>query len=192
MNAPDAGALRESILAYGEQVGFPLADVYVVDGSRRSTKANAFFTGVGRHRRIALFDTLLDALDPGAVIGVVAHEVGHWKLGHVPRGMALGILQLGAFFLLPYAVFLLHAIASFAVYDYRAQPSVTQEHQVLREGQAQRLVGHRVPAVLDHHGLAVEPVQPGQRLDQRGRLGRGVLDPAIGQRHVEYAEFSCT
>ena len=94
------GALRDSILAYGEQVGFPLADVYVVDGSRRSTKANAFFTGVGRHRRIALFDTLLDALDPGAVIGVVAHEVGHWKLGHVPRGMALGILQLGAFFFL--------------------------------------------------------------------------------------------
>jgi STE24 endopeptidase len=90
-----AGDLRDAILAYAERVGFPLADVYVVDGSRRSTKANAFFTGLGRHRRIALFDTLLEALDPRAVVGVVAHEVGHWKLGHVPQGMALGILQLG-------------------------------------------------------------------------------------------------
>ena len=92
------GELRDAILDYARRVGFPLADVYVVDGSRRSTKANAFFTGIGRQRRIALFDTLLAALDPRAVVAVVAHEVGHWKLGHVPRGMALGILQLGALF----------------------------------------------------------------------------------------------
>jgi STE24 endopeptidase len=94
------GSLRDAILDYGRAVGFPLADVYVVDGSRRSTKANAFFTGFGRHRRIALFDTLLSTLDPHAVVAVVAHEVGHWKRGHVPRGMALGILHLGAMFLL--------------------------------------------------------------------------------------------
>jgi STE24 endopeptidase len=80
-------------------VGFPLADVYVVDGSRRSTKANAFFTGLGRQRRIALFDTLLTSLDPRAVVAVVAHEVGHWKRGHVPRGIVLAILHLGAMFL---------------------------------------------------------------------------------------------
>src|SRR6185437_10878064 len=79
-----------------------------------------------------------------------------------------------------------------AVHDDRAQPGVAQEHQVLRERQAQRLVGHGVTAVLDHDRLAVEPVQPGQRLDQRARLGRGVLDPAIDDGHVEYAEFSCT
>jgi len=95
-----AGSLRDAILEYGRAVGFPLADVYVVDGSRRSTKANAFFTGFGRHRRIALFDTLLSTLDPGAVVAVVAHEVGHWKRGHVPRGMVIGILHLGAMFLL--------------------------------------------------------------------------------------------
>jgi STE24 endopeptidase len=94
------GSLRDAILDYGRAVGFPLADVYVVDGSRRSTKANAFFTGFGRHRRIALFDTLLGSLDPGAVVAVVAHEVGHWKRGHVPRGIVLGILHVGAMFLL--------------------------------------------------------------------------------------------
>src|SRR5262245_54110496 len=94
------GSLRDAILDYGRAVGFPLADVYVVDGSRRSTKGNAFFTGFGRHRRIALFDTLLRTLDPGAVVAVVAHEVGHWTRGHVPRGMALGILHLGAMILL--------------------------------------------------------------------------------------------
>ncbi|HYV57516.1 MAG TPA: M48 family metallopeptidase, partial [Candidatus Nitrosopolaris sp.] len=95
-----AGGLREAILAYARSVDFPLQDIFLIDGSRRSTKANAFFTGFGRHRRIALFDTLLGTLDPGAVVAVVAHEVGHWKRGHVPRGMALGILHLGAMFLL--------------------------------------------------------------------------------------------
>jgi STE24 endopeptidase len=89
------GGLRDAILAYGQQVGFPLADVYVVDGSRRSTKANAFFTGFGRQRRIALFDTLLEKLDPRAIVAVVAHEVGHWRLGHVPQGIAFGIVHLG-------------------------------------------------------------------------------------------------
>jgi STE24 endopeptidase len=94
------GDLRDAVLGYARGVDFPLADVYVVDGSRRSTKANAFFTGLGRRRRIALFDTLLSALDPRAVVAVVAHEVGHWKRGHVPKGIALGILHLGVIALL--------------------------------------------------------------------------------------------
>ena len=85
-----------------------------------------------------------------------------------------------------------------AVHDDRAQAGVLQEHQVLREPGAQLLGGHRVAAVLDHHGLAVEAVEPGQRLDQRARLrggGRpagGVLALLDDDRHVEYAEFSCT
>ena len=78
-----------------------------------------------------------------------------------------------------------------AVHDHRAQPGVPQEHQVLGEPGAQLLGGHRVPAVLDHHGLAVEPVEPGQRLDQRARLGGGgrpaggVLAAGDHDRHVE-------
>jgi STE24 endopeptidase len=98
------GDLREAVLGYARGVGFPLADVYVVDGSRRSTKANAFFTGLGRRRRIALFDTLLSALDRPAIVAVVAHEVGHWKQGHVPKGVALGILHLGVIALLLHLV----------------------------------------------------------------------------------------
>jgi STE24 endopeptidase len=115
------GTLREAILAYGRAVGFPLAEIQVVDGSRRSTKANAYFTGFGRHRRIALFDTLLAALDARSVVAVVAHEVGHWKLGHVLQGIALAILHLGA------ALFLLRVIleepALFAAFGV-ARPSV--------------------------------------------------------------------
>jgi STE24 endopeptidase len=114
------GRLRDAILDYGRAVGFPLADVYVVDGSRRSTKANAFFTGFGRQRRIALFDTLLATLDSGAVVAVVAHEVGHWKRGHVPRGIVLSILHLGVLFGL--LRFFLGQPALFAAFDI-ARPS---------------------------------------------------------------------
>src|SRR6202042_245585 len=85
-----------------------------------------------------------------------------------------------------------------AVHDHRAEPGAPQEHQVLGEPGPQLVGRHRVPAVLDHHGLAVELIQPRQRLDQRGRLGGGggpaggVLAAGDHDRHVEYAEFSCT
>jgi STE24 endopeptidase len=114
------GPLRDSILAYGRAVGFPLAEIQVVDGSRRSTKANAYFTGFGRHRRIALFDTLLARLDPRGVVAVVAHEVGHWKLGHVLQGIAVAILHLGAVLLLLRMI--LEQPALFAAFGV-AQPS---------------------------------------------------------------------
>lgn len=114
------GGLRDAIIAYGREVGFPLADVYVVDGSRRSTKANAFFTGFGRQRRIALFDTLIEKLDPLAIVAVVAHEVGHWRLGHVPQGIALAVVHLGVLCALLQAV--LGAPALFATFGI-ARPS---------------------------------------------------------------------
>jgi STE24 endopeptidase len=93
---PLAGTLRETILAYARSVGFPLEGVFVIDGSRRSTKANAFFTGFGRRKRIALFDTLVETLQPDEVVAVVAHEVGHYKRRHVLQGTVLGIVHLGA------------------------------------------------------------------------------------------------
>ena len=92
------GRLREAILAYARAVGFPLEDVFVIDGSRRSAKGNAFFTGFGRHRRVALFDTLIERLDPGEVVAVLAHEVGHWRRRHVLIGLGLAIAQLGLVF----------------------------------------------------------------------------------------------
>jgi hypothetical protein len=85
-----------------------------------------------------------------------------------------------------------------AVHDDRAEPGVPQEDQVLGEPGPQLVGRHRVAAVFDHHGLAVELIQPRQRLDQRGRLGGGrgpaggVLAAGDHDRHVEYAEFSCT
>ncbi|HUE29353.1 MAG TPA: M48 family metallopeptidase [Verrucomicrobiae bacterium] len=92
------GRLREAILAYARGVGFPLEDVFVIDGSRRSTKGNAFFTGFGRHKRVALFDTLIERLEPGELVAVLAHEVGHYRRGHVVIGLVLAIAQLGLVF----------------------------------------------------------------------------------------------
>ena len=94
------GPLREQLLAYAGKVGFPLRDVYVIDGSRRSTKANAFFSGFGRNKRVALFDTLIEKHAPAELVAIVAHEVGHFRLGHIVRMLAVGIAQTGALFFL--------------------------------------------------------------------------------------------
>jgi STE24 endopeptidase len=96
----DAGTLRDAILDYARAVGFAAEGVFVIDGSRRSTKANAFLTGFGRRKRIALFDTLLGILQPGEVVAVVAHEVGHWEHRHVLQGTLVGVLHAGLIFLL--------------------------------------------------------------------------------------------
>jgi STE24 endopeptidase len=94
------GELRSAILRYAERVGFPLAGVYVIDGSRRSTRANAFFAGIGRRRRIALFDTLIERHPVPELVAVLAHEVGHYKRGHVPKMLALAMLNFGVLFYL--------------------------------------------------------------------------------------------
>jgi STE24 endopeptidase len=115
------GRLRDAILAYARAVGFPLEGVFVIDGSRRSTKANALFTGFGRHKRVALFDTLLQTLDPAELVAVVAHEVGHYQRRHIVQGMALAVLHLGAMlFLLARVLARPELYAAFFV----AQPSV--------------------------------------------------------------------
>ncbi|MBL7988938.1 MAG: M48 family metallopeptidase [Chlorobi bacterium] len=92
--------LKERLMAYARKVSFPLANIFVIDGSRRSSKANAFFTGIGRNRRIALFDTLLESHNVTELEAVVAHEVGHYKLRHITKGMVVSVLHTGAFFLL--------------------------------------------------------------------------------------------
>lgn len=94
---PD-GDLRDALLGFAARAGFPLAGVWVIDGSKRSTKANAFFTGFGSRKRIALFDTLLTTLAPAEVLAVVAHEIGHYKRRHVQWGLAIAILHTGILF----------------------------------------------------------------------------------------------
>jgi STE24 endopeptidase len=106
------GPLRAAIADLAERAGFALAGVFVMDGSRRSAKANAFFTGLGRRKRIALFDTLIAAHPQDELLAVLAHEIGHFTHGHIRTRMLLSFARLGlAFFLLSLALRLpgLHA-----------------------------------------------------------------------------------
>jgi len=91
-----AGELRERIERYAASVGFPLENVYLMDGSRRSGKSNAFFTGFGRHKRIALFDTLVAQLSVAELVAVLAHEIGHYRRHHVLAGTALSLAHAAA------------------------------------------------------------------------------------------------
>ncbi|HYC21721.1 MAG TPA: M48 family metallopeptidase [Candidatus Bathyarchaeia archaeon] len=115
------GELKDAILSYARAVRFPVQGVFLIDGSRRSTKGNAFFTGFGRRRRIALFDTLVEQLGTSELVAVLAHEIGHAKRRHVLWGMAVAVAQLGVvFFLLSIALESRGLFAAFFV----AEPSV--------------------------------------------------------------------
>lgn len=87
--------LRQAIESYCEKVSFSLRDLFVIDNSKRSTKANAFFSGFGSEKKIVLYDTLIDKHPTEELIAVLAHEVGHYKRKHVIIGVLLGILQTG-------------------------------------------------------------------------------------------------
>ena len=94
------GGLKRDIEALGVKCGFPLTGVFVMDGSKRSTKANAFFTGLGKRKKIALFDTLVEKSSPPELLGVLAHEIGHFRCGHIRQRLAIGILQTAVIFYL--------------------------------------------------------------------------------------------
>lgn len=96
----EEGELRKSILSYADSVDFPVGEVYIMDGSRRSKKANAFFTGFGSNRRIVLFDTLVDKLSVDELLAIVAHEMGHYKLNHIPQRIGISVIHMGVLFLL--------------------------------------------------------------------------------------------
>ena len=91
----EEGELRTSIENFAKKVNFPIGRIDVMDGSRRSAHSNAYFSGFGKSRRIALFDTLLDKHSTEEIVSVVAHEVGHYKKKHIVTGTALGILETG-------------------------------------------------------------------------------------------------
>ncbi len=77
------GSLRDQIEAFAEKSGFRLKNIYIIDGSKRSTKANAYFSGFGPKKRIVLYDTLLNELTAEEIVAVLAHEIGHYKKKHV-------------------------------------------------------------------------------------------------------------
>ncbi len=94
------GELRSAIEAYAREHRFRLQGIYTMDGSKRSTRANAYFTGFGRTRRIVLFDTLVEKHPPEELVAVLAHEMGHFRLGHIPRGLLLSVVSTGGLFYL--------------------------------------------------------------------------------------------
>lgn len=96
----EEGELRDLILGYAKNENFKLQGIFTMDGSKRSSKLNAFFTGFGRFRKIVFFDTLVEKLKATEILAVLAHEMGHFKLRHIPKMMAASILQTGIMFYL--------------------------------------------------------------------------------------------
>lgn len=94
------GGLKDKILEYARIQNFRLSGIFTMDGSKRSTKLNAFFTGFGKFRKIVFFDTLLEKIDDDEVVAVLAHEMGHFKKRHIWKMMAASILQTGLVFFL--------------------------------------------------------------------------------------------
>nr|WP_285897029.1 M48 family metallopeptidase [Antarcticibacterium sp. W02-3] len=89
------GSLRSKIEEYAHKVGFKLDNIFVIDGSKRSTKANAYFSGFGKEKRITLYDTLINDLEEEEIVSVLAHEVGHYKKKHVIANLAAAIITTG-------------------------------------------------------------------------------------------------
>ena len=91
----EGGSLRQKIEAYASKVGFKLDNIFVIDGSKRSTKANAYFSGFGREKRITLYDTLINDLEEEEIVAVLAHEVGHYKKNHIIINLVTSIALTG-------------------------------------------------------------------------------------------------
>jgi STE24 endopeptidase len=94
----EAGSLKEAILAYTKNENFKINGVFVMDGSKRSTKLNAFFTGFGKYKKIVFYDTLLTKLGNEQILAVLAHEMGHFKHKHLAKMLCASFLQTGIVF----------------------------------------------------------------------------------------------
>lgn len=91
----EAGELRDAIEAFAQKAGFEIKNIYVMDASKRSTKANAYFTGLGSKKRIVLYDTLINDLSTDEIVAVLAHEIGHYKYKHTLSSMLFSIFTTG-------------------------------------------------------------------------------------------------
>lgn len=94
----ESGDLRSQIERYAEKVSFPLTNIMVMNGSKRSSKANAFFSGMGSRKSIVLYDTLIEKMTTDEITAVLAHEVGHYKKKHILQSMAISVVQMGIIF----------------------------------------------------------------------------------------------
>ncbi|MGB0370351.1 MAG: M48 family metallopeptidase [Opitutales bacterium] len=92
------GELKERLLALAEKLDFPTKTIEVIDGSKRSGHSNAYFTGFGKFRQVVIYDTLIEQLEPEQLEAVLAHEIGHYKKGHIPKTLiTFGVVGLAAF-----------------------------------------------------------------------------------------------
>lgn len=91
----EEGELKRAIQNFASKVGFKLDQIYVIDGSKRSTKANAYFTGLGSKKRVVLYDTLINDMKIPELVAVLAHEIGHYKKKHIIWSLIIGIIQTG-------------------------------------------------------------------------------------------------
>jgi len=91
----EEGSLKSKIESYAHKIGFELKNIFVIDGSKRSTKANAYFSGFGKEKRITLYDTLINDLEEDEIVAVLAHEVGHYKRNHIIFNIVTSILLTG-------------------------------------------------------------------------------------------------
>ena len=89
------GDLKEKLNSYANRVGFALSNIFVIDGSKRSTKANAYFSGFGKNKKVVLYDTLIKNHTNDELVAVLAHEIGHYKLKHIFSNMIFSILSTG-------------------------------------------------------------------------------------------------
>ena len=91
----EEGSLRSQIETYASKVGFRLDKIFVIDGSKRSTKANAYFSGFGSEKRVTLYDTLINDLEDDEIVAVLAHEVGHYKKNHIIINLIASVITTG-------------------------------------------------------------------------------------------------
>ncbi len=91
----EEGELKVQILQYAKTVDFSLDNIFVIDGSKRSSKANAFFSGFGKKKKVVLYDTLIEQHTSEELVAILAHEIGHYKKKHILMGLIMGILQVG-------------------------------------------------------------------------------------------------
>ena len=89
------GSLKNKINEYSQKIGYSIDNIFIIDGSKRSTKANAYFSGFGPKKTIALFDTLVEKHTEDELVAVLAHEVGHYKKKHIFQGLIISIFQIG-------------------------------------------------------------------------------------------------
>ena len=124
---PD-GELKDAIHKMAERCEFPLTEISIMDGSRRSAKSNAFFTGFGKRKKIALYDNLIEQQTTEELVAVLAHEIGHFKRKHIVQRMVLSVVQMGVIFFLiglvvdPYNAFSEQLYPAFGIPLERANP----------------------------------------------------------------------